>query len=78
MMAKQDIQVKAIYYVGCACLYVLTRYLDIVPRDSSLLVGGIILSWTISLPLTVCAKTLRKRHRSTFNDLPGPQVRANI
>ncbi|GAT19437.1 cytochrome P450 [Aspergillus luchuensis] len=51
-MAKQDTQIKATYYVGCACLYVLTRYLGIVPRDLSLLIGGIILSWSISLPLT--------------------------
>lgn len=76
-MAKHEINVKAIYYAWCTCLYALMRYLGIFSRDPLLLIGAVIVSWSTSFPLTVCATTLLKRQRSTFNDLPGPQVRAN-
>ncbi|SPB46694.1 Major Facilitator Superfamily protein [Aspergillus niger] len=72
-MAKHEINVKAIYYAWCTCLYALMRYLGIFPRDPLLLIGAVIVSWSTSFPLTVCATTLLKRQRSTFNDLPGPQ-----
>ncbi|GLA53300.1 hypothetical protein AnigIFM63604_010391 [Aspergillus niger] len=51
-MAKHEINVKAIYYAWCTCLYALMRYLGIFPRDPLLLIGAVIVSWSTSFPLT--------------------------
>lgn len=63
-----------VFYVASAAAWVLLRHLGVLPQTPLLLLGAVLVSWALLVAVYIGVKTLIRRHRSKFNDLPGPKV----